>query len=434
VGGQFAWAKCEITLDGIKVDNGNLEDQGYHYSVLNRTFSNDRVRREKYGQSMVGLANSKERVARAATAATEAREERGAIVGLATVGAGATTVLAAARAFRAYVPAVPLYTHPNLAAAMEGLQFDDARVSEPLLFRLGFDSIFPLSSENNALRQLSGQKNGTGQLRPGCKINIILHRRGGGDHILVERMGVTDAEYWAGADLTDAQKEPGLVLEIESLELCYETAVLEDPRELDRVRGVLKPLRYYHDVCLMRTNQLEPGVLFDAQKVVLPQHCRFLYLVFCHEVQTVDNARKYNFLSTRYRWPPGLSSVKLDLLGRDGLIFKEGIQGLGVKAGHHSVSLAELHANMVRKGMYEGKYDDWFPPERTAGTPEVGYQQVLLVDLLPYMDHFDKSMVNLSVALKYDTASLARWSLRTYAMVQRCYEYSAKTRWTWRDI
>jgi hypothetical protein len=108
--------------------------------------------------------------------------------------------------------------------------------------------------------------------------------------------------------------------------------------------------------------------------VVLPKGCRFVYIGFLHEVSLVSHARKFNWTSVRWRFPPGLSLVKLDLVGRENLILEEGIHGLGVKEGHASVSLTTLHEDLVRKGMFDREsFDDFMPPWRDG---HLGYFQV----------------------------------------------------------
>ena len=138
VGGQFGWGKCEVVMDGVKIDNGNMEDQGYHYAAVNRAFATERLRLEKYGRPMRGVAHSGERVVTAAVAATEGRTARPAVTAMIDAAAGPVIVLAEQVA-RAYVAAVPRKVHPRLSEAMEMLSFDGQWESEPITFRVGFD-------------------------------------------------------------------------------------------------------------------------------------------------------------------------------------------------------------------------------------------------------------------------------------------------------
>ena len=139
VGGQFGWGKCEVVMDGVKIDNGNMEDQGYHYAAVNRAFATERLRLEKYGRPMRGVAHSGERVVTAAVAATEGRVARPAVTAMREAAALAPVIVLAGQAERIYVPAVPRTVHPRLSEAMEMFSFDGQWASEPITFRLGFD-------------------------------------------------------------------------------------------------------------------------------------------------------------------------------------------------------------------------------------------------------------------------------------------------------
>ena len=60
VEGQFLFAKCSVSLDNKPIPNGNLEELGFHWRVLNRALATNGLRKEKYGKSYTGIANSRE--------------------------------------------------------------------------------------------------------------------------------------------------------------------------------------------------------------------------------------------------------------------------------------------------------------------------------------------------------------------------------------
>ena len=143
VGGQFAWSHADVTIDDVKINNGNMDDQGFHYTAVNRAFATERLRVTKYGRPMRGVAHSGERAVQARVQATEGRTERPAVTA-AVVGAGgqpANQEVLAAQAERAYVPVVPRSVHPRLAEAMQVLSSDGPWETEPITFRLGFDGV-----------------------------------------------------------------------------------------------------------------------------------------------------------------------------------------------------------------------------------------------------------------------------------------------------
>jgi len=180
---------CSAVLDGIQIDQGNLDDSHVEYVTLNRIFCNDHVRRTKYGRSLKGVATSHERKIVAPVDATEGATARTAVRGIAAANDANPTVLLAAQAAVAYVPAVKRFTHPNLVRAMRSMTYDARFESQPTMFHLGLDGHFPYrcvatamavksrlkillscSSENNCLRQVCSQKNPPGYLHPGESI------------------------------------------------------------------------------------------------------------------------------------------------------------------------------------------------------------------------------------------------------------------------
>jgi hypothetical protein len=423
VAGQFAFYKADVTLGGQKAESGNLEDQGIHYQKLNRCFTTNRVRRKKYGRSMMGVANSLQRVVTAPVAVEQAVADRPQIMNQA--GAEVQT----ARQARNYRPAVARYTHPAVAAAMAPIIYTDTRDVEPSVMTLGMDGTWPLSSSSNALLAVTKQYNGCGYFPPLCTINVTLYRRRD-VHQTIERVDIGDADYFGGADLADGQAHNGLDVEFKAIELWYEIAQLASEEEIAKVTK--NDLKYYFDVPVMRTNQLLTGVFFEQVKVVLPKGAKFVFLVFLKDVQIAVNARKHNYISTRYVFLPGLASLRCNLTGKEGIVVKDGLVGLGVTGGRRSTSLHAFHANLVRTGLTERSFDEWFPPWNAQA---LGHEQALPMDLTPYQDHFKADPINLIVQLKYDAGSLERWNLRTYALVQRCYTYSPKSQlWTWVDL
>jgi hypothetical protein len=373
---------------------------------------------------MVGVANSLERVIVAPRNATEAACERPLI-------ADGGTVLQTAVVASNYIPARARYTHPSVAAAMAPITYTGIRGPdvEPSVMTLGFDGTWPLSSSSNALLAVTGQYNGCGFFPPDCVITVVLYRRRE-VHQAIERVGVSDDLYFDGADLQDALEEDRMEIHFRAIELWYEIAQLASEEELAKVTK--NDLKYYFDVPVMRTNQLLTGVYFEQVKVVLPKGTKFVFLVFLKDVQIAVNARRYNYISTRYRFLPGLNGLRCNLTGKEGIVVKDGLVGLGVSGGRRSTSLRAFHANLVRCGLTERSFDTWFPMWRNGA---LGHEQAIPIDLTPYQEHFKADPINLIVQLRYDAASIERWNLRTYALVQRCYTYSPKSQlWTWADL
>ena len=184
VEGQFLFAKCSVSLDNKPIPNGNLEELGFHWRVLNRALATNGLRKEKYGKSYTGIANSRERVTRPATAATAAIPATPAIriptfddANPAQANSAATVVVPRVANARAYVAPVPRYTHPNVERAMRMFSYTDLYANndtvQPASIALGFDHVWPLASSSNVLLTLTGQYNGNGE-KKGCCCKAIL--------------------------------------------------------------------------------------------------------------------------------------------------------------------------------------------------------------------------------------------------------------------
>jgi hypothetical protein len=410
INGQTFFGKADIMIDGQAFDS-ELEHQAHHYQAAHRIMCSDSLRKERYGDNYQWVSNRSEMTTTAAV--TEKQPEADDLT------------------FRV---AKALSRPPNLIKCQNTITPDDTGVSRSHVMRLGFDGVYPFSSSNNILRTITKVKNGNSFLHPGCSLDITLHRRTDMT-LLFERTDLTDVQqYQIGVGLGGAPVvavnayTPVFKVKISSISLMYESVVLESQEEISRI--MRSTLRYPVDVALMRTSAIFGGTMNQVVKVPLPPGTKVAYLMFLHETQTVPNAVQNINMSTRYRYLPGLSKVELSLVGKDGLIFQRGIDDLGVPAGRESLSLRAMHAEWLKKNIYTKPFDTFFPS--SPADANTGFDQLLVLDMTPYK----KSVADIStlfVTLSYNTMSQYRWNLRVFPVVQRLYEYSEKTRWTWKD-
>jgi hypothetical protein len=190
----------DVKLDGRDVQNPPLRNQGFHYQALNRLHCPESLQREKYGKEFRTIANSDERKWNAAT------------------GAGNN--------------AVPQYIHPKVLAAMEPIQFDeyDANLeSRNCYVTAGFDGYFPLSSQCNAMRTTTRQKNENKFLHPGARISLVLHKVNP-PHACIERLQVTDDMYWGIGNVAIAagHAHKDLTLNFVEVSITYEQVLLDE--------------------------------------------------------------------------------------------------------------------------------------------------------------------------------------------------------------
>jgi hypothetical protein len=267
-------------------------------------------------------------------------------------------------------------------------------------------------------------KNTNGFLHPGVAVDIQLQQRSP-LNVLVERADLTDNQYWQTPNVAAiANLARPYTITINKITLLYESVILEDLDEIERINR--STLEYPVDIPVERLNDLDGSVMHETASVPLPRGTRLVYLMFLHESQLMPNAVANSYMSSRFRWPPYLNHLQLSLVGKNGIVYQKGLRDI-VK-GRNSHSLRSLHAELCKKNLYTKNFDAWFPPQRNG----IGYDVIIPVDLSYYHKNF-KEISALTVELAYSQPSMPRWSMRTFAVVQRVYQYSEKDRWTYKD-
>ena len=425
--GQTFYSKVSVSIDNWAVPEGdNLNDQLWQYQTVNRIFCNNATRREKYGSDYPWISNTGERLTRAGQAAVVAVAPVAAIpVGVVGGNVAAAAVVGVAPV--AARPAVAAYRHPNLVKCQEPITYDARRDCAESTVRMGFDSQFPFGRQNNALRTICKLKNGNSFLPPGITVNITLQQRTPLT-ICVERTDLTDDLYYQVVVPAAAiAAVPAYHVRIKKITLWYESLIFDSPLELDKMNA--KRLEYPMDIPRMRLQELNGGVSEHNVPIALPRGARFIYIMFIHESQKLPNVVPNSYMSSRFRFPPGLDSIQLSLVGKEGLLFKKGLNGLGSYNGRDSHSLKAYHAELCRKGLYSRAFETFCPPPRNG----IGYDSVLALDLTPY----HKSMHELSTMrmdLLYTAPAKNNWSVRAFAIVQRLYTFDQKNKWEIVDI
>lgn len=98
------------------------------YTLLNRIYCTDAVRKEKYSEAAPWLSTTKERAY--VPPVLEVRNNAGVVT----------------------TQAVEAQFSPELIKVLESVTFDSRANSTPALFRGGVDGLFPLSTQSNSLR------------------------------------------------------------------------------------------------------------------------------------------------------------------------------------------------------------------------------------------------------------------------------------------
>jgi hypothetical protein len=398
--GHSMIGRVEVAMDGVTIPTPPVDDQLFHYQHLNRIFSSHGLMREKYGDVLSWISNASEHKYSEAQVAVEA------------------TIDPQTK----YVPEKAVYRHPTLEKVMATLEFDENMASDPLVINCGFDGVFPLSCQNNALRLITKQKVENGFLHPSADISITLSKRVP-IHTLLERAELTAKQLFDPTE--DVAAHANVYLTIKSIRLAYESVTLDDPVKLKKIREGLS--RYYYDVPILRQHHLDSGVMDDTKRISLPAGCKFIYLTWIWEGHRTHNAKPNSNMTVRYKFPTNLKSVELSMTGREGLLFREGL--IDLDKGRRSPSLREYHADLVRRGLYTKSFENFYPPARDDN---VGYDHAFLLDLTPYPIPEGAELV---VQMKYNaTLSPTRHVLRAFCVVQKVMEYTVAGRWTGRFL
>ena len=296
---------------------------------------------------------------------------------------------------------------------------------------------FPLSNQNNALRQITRQINQNCYLHPGCEISLVLHRRLP-DGVYFDRLDIGDENYFerAGALAQDMTTVPHdtLKVSLKGVSLVYESLILENREHASAMMRATS--KCYADFPLLRLNLLQSGVQFDSQRFTLPEGVKLVYLVCLSQHQIKTDSRPHNFVACRYRFPRNLQRLKMSLTDNDGLLFKDGLEDLSSENGQTSQSLTLYHGDLLQKGLYSRTLPCLIPPDVAAadydpqglGNLNVGYDQAILLDLTPYKT--DKKPTELVVDLWYFDQAVERQYFAAFCVQQREYTYSDRSRWS----
>jgi hypothetical protein len=408
--GASFFSRVEVSVDGMEVTDAVLNERGFLYNKVHRTFTDSDRRKKLYGKDIKWISNSKDRTTTAAVAASNYFPAR-------MNAAGDVQTHAAVQA----VQARPVQMSEAMQYAVQSLTFDSTGATVVGTIACGFDGVWPLNQQNQALCAITGQENENKFLPPGCEISIRLQKRlpleAG-----IEKSDVTDTSYFSSA----VQTANTFKIAITGITLTYESMTVSSA-DLEQLKA--KTHHYYFDAPILRIKYLLSGTNTDIVKVSIPPGSKFAYLCFVYEDQVVHNAACNSFLSSRLRFPPNLIDFKLDMPGRKGLLFEKGIQNMGVKEGYASESLRMYHADLVRRGLYDKPFDSFFPPQRPT---TVGYDQAILVD---FSFTEIKQETSLTMNLTYNNNyGPVRWAVNTFFIVQQCLTYNQKTKWEWKTV
>jgi hypothetical protein len=361
-----------VEINGIPVEQSSLGKNAWLFQVFNRVFQGDKVRRQKYDSELVRVTNENDR----------------------KIGNKDNS--------------------PDLKAALTMMDHDARRTTKWKMMRFGTDLVWPLDTQSNTCRALSGVVNQNGYLPPSTTVKITLTKR---DPIgaCVENASIPDDVYYTDTVVSEVAQIWEAQWNIKQFELTYESLTLSSQERMDKIRR--EATQYYVDKGQVLFQEVSPGQSFTVNTVHVPAGARFLGLFFAQTNQISFNPAQKKPLSARFNMIPGADHVDYEMDGKP-LLFEKGLDKPGVHTqAHVSRSCADLHRYMVHAQLYSRPFDSMFP---TAG---YGDDVAVIIDL---GDKVIPVPTTMTVSVKYTNTSPAHWYLCSVSCQQYLYTLKDK--------
>jgi hypothetical protein len=348
LGGQSFFSRIEVLINGEKIAPSYLEEFNYIYQSANRSLTTDDFCRKKYGKKLSGISTSAQRLA--GTVAT---------------------------------------MDPSLKDAARSLTFRRYDSETPNLTRFSFDGNFPFSSQSNVLQSLLQMKNENGFLLPMTTIEVRLHKRQPLTS-MIESCRMLDSVYFSDGDPPNNQVTPDIAIKMTDLTIVYESFT-PDPRELDDLTK--PPINYYVDVPQFTMFSVPAGQKRVDQICEIPARSRVVLIGWAHTNQLWHESSSNKNLHARFRFIPGAINIKLKATGKEGLLFSEGLENIGVPEASSSNWAQAYHGMLTEKELTDESFERLFPFDSTV----VPYKQLLVLDLTDYVfpDNFQLTATTL---------------------------------------
>ena len=377
LGGYAFFDRVELSINGRPVEGPQLSTSGFIFQHVNRRFTTDDIRKEKYADPFLHTP-----------AFTHERAIGGA---LGAVGARGANI------------------SPEMKKLSNTLQFDTKGTSRSKVASFSFDGVPLLSAQTNLSRSMMQTKVENPYIPPNTKITITLHKRVPLD-ALFEIPQITDAEYWVPAVSTI----PRVAVQVEFSEIVivYESKLLTSKTEV----ADAKKTHTFADCPDVHYQTLREGQMETTNIVEVAAGSKYIILCWFSQQQVFYNTASNKNLSCRLRYPPGSTGLKLTLKGHLlPMLFKNGLVDLGVAGASSSITCEAYWQWLVRHSLYEKSKSHLFP------ATERGYEQVVIVPL-HHLNIPEKT--SLQVEMTYnDATSLPGWFLWSCCVSQWKYKY-----------
>ena len=295
--------------------------------------------------------------------------------------------------------------------------------ARPIYSSWTYSGLYPFDCQNYAMESLTRQTVAQPYLPPGCEVSIRIAKRDAPEAAL--EFGNNTSTIFFGDDEGQAVS---LRLEIVDFGLTADSMVLDNDDLFEKWKNLTKS--YWVDIPRVRLSSLPPGISIHCESIDLPSDTLLFLAAFCLERQLFYNKASKKTVVQRFRFPPEVELVKMQLHGKDDdLVVMDGIQGLGGEEGYISPSVHAYYTYLVESGLYDKDFKDFMPIQ----TNNISYDQFLGVDLTPH-NKFLKESSELLLQLKMAAGGLpTKRYLISFTVQQKKLTYDPKLKWVLED-
>lgn len=391
-------SKVEVMLDKQYVANSSLGQLQTAYTAMEGVFTTAEAYREKYGREMVRLSNTTQLDAPVweQTKKNELADE---------LETDAAKKAALYSVTKLYNKLAPLRMSDRLRKMTDSIKAS-ATDDNTAMFKVGLSGVFPFDLQSNILRNVSGETKPTPYLHPGCSVNLQVHLR---DPI---QEGLE--AYGTDATLMYNFKSPmtgqgHVKLTLTEVTLQYESLTLTSDEQLGRLKANVQ--KFLPDSVLAQHRLLAANTGMDHHSFRLQPKTGVSLLVFTH--QDFMLGQQGRPVSPRSTFVPKMTELTIRLSNQTGLHDILTLKNLGLTKGFMSPSLRDYYYSLIRRGLYDAPFEDWFPPQ----TAEKGLEQAIVVDLTPY--NIRDNNADLLLDMQYATTSDTKWVVICYNIFER---------------
>ena len=369
LGAAALFEKVTVEVNGYPVTQEQMQEWGYIYQVINRTYMNREDCVRKYGRDFPRVSTSLD-----GAIATDGKMPQ------------------------------------DLKDSMQSLEFDAPVKGSKKILSFGADGIWPFDSGSNLLAAMTGREPAVnGYLPPEMSLCIKLHKRDDFETVL-QRPGVLDTVTYdpatAAGEIHDNHK---ITWVLSDLVLQYESIRTDDAT----MASMKAKTEYYVDIPRIIVSKVASGNSVSNNEISVPPGTRMVVLTWMFTDHVYSKPDHKKPLAARFHFPLNATKLTVGWEGQPSLIFSHGFEEIGTEKAAGSLTSSAYHSSVVHRRLYGRGFEKMFPvhPART-------YDGCLIFDMSAQkLDSNSKLLVN----VRYDKEGGGRQYFLVSTLVQQCH-------------